>query len=169
MASTLVELTANIVASHAAGKGMTSDDLLQEITKVFATLKQLDADGVVSTEPVAPEQTGPALTMKKAFQNDQVGCMICGKTGFKTLARHLKQAHNLKPREYRKMFNIPADQPLTAKNYSEARREAAASNNLAENLIKARAARAAKAATAAPKAKKAAKVPKAAKKKTAEA
>ena len=82
--------------------------------------------------------------MKKAFQNDQVGCLVCGKTGFKTLTRHLKQAHDLKPGQYRKQFNIPSSQSLTAKNYSEARRKSANENNLAANLEKARAVRAAK-------------------------
>jgi hypothetical protein len=81
--------------------------------------------------------------MKKAFQNDQVGCLVCGKTGFKTLTRHLKQAHDLKPGQYRKQFNIPSSQSLTAKNYSEARRKSANENNLAANLEKARAVKAA--------------------------
>jgi hypothetical protein len=88
--------------------------------------------------------------------------MICGKTGFKTLTRHLKQAHELKPGQYRKQFNIPSSQSLTAKNYSEARRKAANENNLAANLEKARAVRAAKNAAPA-KAQKAVKAEKPAK------
>jgi predicted transcriptional regulator len=111
------------------------------------------------------------MPLKKAFQNDQVSCLICGKTGFKTLTRHLKQAHDLKPGQYRKQFNIPSSQSLTAKNYSEARRKAANENNLAANLEKARAARAAKKAGGAKpqKAKAAAKAPKAAKAKAPKA
>ena len=104
------------------------------------------------------------MSIKKAFQNDQVCCLICGKTGFKTLTRHLKQAHDMKPGQYRKQFNIPSAQSLTAKNYSEARRKAANENNLAANLEKARAVRAAKKDAAKPqKAKAAAKPAKAAK------
>ncbi len=142
MTSSLVELTASIVSSHAVGTAMSSDELVQEITKVFATLKSLETNGaVIETAPTAGT---PTLTMKKAFQNDQVGCMVCGKTGFKTLTRHLKQAHELKPGQYRKQFNIPSSQSLTAKNYSEARRKSANENNLAANLEKARAVRAAK-------------------------
>ena len=152
MTATLVELTANIVSSHAAGTEMSGDDLIQEINKVYATLKKLDSEGV-ATEPV-PTPGAPAMTLKKAFQNDQICCLVCGKAGFKTLTRHLKQAHNLKPGHYRKQFNIPTSQSLTAKNYSEARRKAANDNNLAANLEKARAARAAK-KSAAPKTQKA--------------
>jgi predicted transcriptional regulator len=142
MTTTLVELTANIVTSHASGTKMSGEELLQEIDQVFAALKQLETGTVV--EEVAPEPTGPALTFWKAFQADQVCCMICGKTGFKTLTRHLKQAHNLRPGQYRKQFNIPSSQSLTAENYSETRRKAANEGNLAANLEKARAVRAAK-------------------------
>jgi predicted transcriptional regulator len=142
MTATLVELTASIVASHAAGTELSSDDLILEINKVYATLKQLETAGVAAETAQAP--VAPPMTFKKAFQNDQVSCMICGKTGFKTLTRHLKQAHDLKPGQYRRQFNIPSSQSLTAKNYSEARRKAANENNLAANLEKARAVRAAK-------------------------
>lgn len=142
MTSSLVELTASIVASHAVGTEMSSDELIQEITRVFATLKKLETEG--AAVETAPATGAPALTMKKAFQNDQVGCLVCGKTGFKTLTRHLKQSHDLKPGQYRKQFNIPSSQSLTAKNYSEARRKSANDNNLAANLEKARAVRAAK-------------------------
>jgi predicted transcriptional regulator len=142
MTSSLVELTASIVSSHAVGTEMSSDDLIQEINKVFATLKKLEAEGPAGEAASTP--AAPTLSMKKAFQNDQVGCLVCGKTGFKTLTRHLKQAHDLKPGQYRKQFNIPSSQSLTAKNYSEARRKSANENNLAANLEKARAVRAAK-------------------------
>jgi predicted transcriptional regulator len=163
MTATLVELTAGIVSSHAAGTEMNSDELIQEINRVFTTLKKLEIEGGTAAEgAVAPG--APAMSIKKAFQNDQVCCLICGKTGFKTLTRHLKQAHDLKPGQYRKQFNIPASQSLTAKNYSEARRKAANENNLAANLEKARAVRAAKKDAAKPlKAKDAVKPAKAAK------
>jgi predicted transcriptional regulator len=163
MTATLVELTAGIVSSHAAGTEMSSDDLIQEISRVFTTLKKLETEGGTVAEGTAAPGA-PAMSIKKAFQNDQVCCLICGKTGFKTLTRHLKQAHDLKPGQYRKQFNIPTSQSLTAKNYSEARRKAANENNLAANLEKARAVRAAKKDTAKPlKAKAAAKSAKAAK------
>jgi predicted transcriptional regulator len=120
---------------------MSRDELIQEINSVYATLKKLESEGTTEAVPSAP--AAPVLTMKKAFQNDQVGCLVCGKTGFKTLTRHLKQAHDLKPGQYRRQFNIPTSQSLTARNYSEARRKSANENNLAANLEKARAVRAA--------------------------
>lgn len=137
----LVELAAEIVSSQASNTVMSMDELVQAIEKVHTTLKNLEAG--VEAAPAEPEK--PALTIKQAFKKNEVVCMICGKGGFKALTRHLKQAHDLKPGQYRKQFGIPASQSLTAKNYSEARRAAANENNLAANLEKARAARAAKA------------------------
>lgn len=138
MNATLLELTAGIVSSHAGANEMTSEELVQEINKVYVALKKLESGEALTSSGA------PVMTLKQAFQKDQVCCMVCGKTGFKTLTRHLKQAHDLKPGQYRKQFNIPASQSLTAKNYSESRRAAADQSNLAVNLEKARAARAEK-------------------------
>ena len=130
----LVEIAAQIVASHASSTPMTSDQLILEIGKVHNALKNLEAG-----EPV--EGAGGAktsLTVKEAFKKGEVICMVCGKGGFKTLARHLSTAHSLKPGEYKKRFGIPSKQPLSAKNYSEARRKTALDRGLADNLAKAR-------------------------------
>lgn len=137
----LVELTAEIVSAHAGTCQMTSDEMLLEIQKVHAALKALET-GSVAVE-VAPAVEPPKqLTLKQAFKKDAVVCMICGKS-FTTLKRHLSQAHDMMPGQYRKQFNIPAGMPLAAKNYSEARRQAAHERGLADVLAKAREKRAA--------------------------
>jgi len=143
MAPTLLELAANIVSSHASVSEMTTDELLQEIQRVHATLQKLDS-GAQEEAAIPEEPKVPVMSLKKAFQADQVFCMVCGKGGMKTLARHLAQAHGLKPGEYRKQFSIPKDQPLTARNFSETRKKMAQERGLADNLAKARAVRAAK-------------------------
>ena len=154
MAQTLLELTASIVSAHASMNEMSGEELLQQIKKVHTELLKLEGGAVETTE----EQKAPVISLKKAFQADQVTCMICGKSGMKALTRHLSQVHGMKPREYRKQFNIPSSQSLTAKNFSEARRKMANERGLADNLAKARAVRAAKAAkTPKPKAEKGAK------------
>ena len=142
MAATLLELTTDIVTSHASVSAMSTEDLLQEIQKVYNALQNLEKGGPeIST---AEEVKTPVLSLKKAFQADQVFCMVCGKGGMKTLARHLAQVHGMKPGEYRKQFGIPSGQALTAKNFSEARRKMAQDRGLAENLAKVREIRAAK-------------------------
>lgn len=142
MSNVLVELAATIVSSHASVTVMTTDELLQEIRKVYSALQQLETAG--ATPEAAEEKKAPAMTLRKAFQADQVYCMICGKGGMKTLARHLNQVHGITPREYRKQFSIPASQSLTAKNFSEMRKKTALERGLADNLAKARAVRAEK-------------------------
>ncbi|MBJ6723769.1 MucR family transcriptional regulator [Geomesophilobacter sediminis] len=138
--ASLVEIAAQIVASHASSTPMTSDQLIYEIAKVHSALKGLEAGQPIEAE----EETKPALTVKDAFKKGEVVCMVCGKGGFKTLARHLSTAHQMKPGEYKKKFGIPSKQALSAKNYSEARRKMAQDRGLADNLAKAREVRMAK-------------------------
>ena len=163
--ATLVEIAAQIVASHASSTPMTSEQLIFEIGKVHNALKNLEAGQSVE----GAEEAKPTLTVKEAFKKGEVVCMVCGKGGFKTLARHLSTAHGLKPGEYKKQFGIPSKQALSAKNYSEARRKMAQDRGLADNLAKAREVRMAnieakKAAPGKPaKPAKAVKAPKAAK------
>jgi predicted transcriptional regulator len=153
MSNTLVELTANIVSSHASVNTLTTEELLQEIQKVYETLQKLETTGTAAL-PEAEEKKAPVMTLRKAFQADQVFCMICGKGGMKTLTRHLNQIHGITPREYRKQFNIPATQSLTAKNFSEKRRQTALEMGLADNLAKGRAVRAEQRKAKKPSAKK---------------
>jgi predicted transcriptional regulator len=142
----LLQMTADIVASHASMNELTQTDLLGEIDQVFNKLANL-AGGVEAGEGEAvqigaaePEVMKAAVPLDAAFGTEKVFCMACGK-GMKTLKRHLATAHDMKPGQYRKMFNIPAGTPLVAKDYSEARKKMAQDLNLAERLVKARAAR----------------------------
>jgi predicted transcriptional regulator len=143
--ATLMEMVAEIVSAHASSNQMSSDDLLTELQKVHSTLKSLESGLPVAG---ALADAKPTLTIKQAFKKDEVVCMICGKGGFKTLTRHLNMAHELKPGQYRKQFKIPSSQSLSAKNYSESRRQAALDRGLGDNLAKARKVRAEKIAAA---------------------
>jgi len=140
--ATLLELAAEIVSSHASVTSMSTEELLIEIQKVHAALKSIEAGTEVVVQET--EETKPALTVKEAFKKNEVICMVCGKGGFKTLARHLKQAHGLKPGEYKKQFGIPSKQPLAARSFSQSRREMAQERGLSDVLAKARETRAAK-------------------------
>jgi predicted transcriptional regulator len=140
--ATLLELATEIVSSHASVTSMSTEELLKEIQKVYAALKNLEAGSEVVVAEA--EETKPAITVKEAFKKNEVICMVCAKGGFKTLARHLKQAHGMKPGEYKKQFGIPSKQPLAAKSFSQARREMAQERGLTDVLAKARETRAAK-------------------------
>ena len=148
--ATLLELAAEIVSSHASVTSMTTEELLIEIQKVHTALKNIEAGAEVVVPEI--EEAKPGLTVKEAFKKNEVICMVCGKGGFKTLARHLNQAHGMKPGVYRKQFGIPNKQPLAAKSFSESRRKMAQERGLGDVLAKAREVRAAnlKAKKAAP-------------------
>ena len=142
--ATLIELTAEILKAHASTTPLSTEELITTITKVYNQLRQLESGEAGTAEAFAPEtEEKQSLSIRQAFKPNEVICMICGKGGMKTLTRHLRQVHNLKPGEYRKQFGIPRTQPLTAKKFSEARRAKAKEINLSANLEKARAARAA--------------------------
>jgi predicted transcriptional regulator len=132
--ATLVEIAGQLVAAHAANNNLTIDELLLEIGKVHAALQNLEAGLVME----AGEEVKPSLSVKEAFKKNEIFCMVCGKGGFKTLARHLSTVHQVKPGAYKKQFGIPSGQPLSAKNYSEAKRQMALDRGLADNLAKAR-------------------------------
>lgn len=145
--ATLMEMVTEVVASHASSTPMSTDELLAEIQNVYTTLKKLESGETVA---VGEEEQKPALSAKQSIRKNEVVCLICGKGGMKTLARHLAQAHQLKPGQYRKQFGIPRSQALAAKDFTAKRKEIAGNMNLAANLEKARAARQAKLAAKAP-------------------
>jgi predicted transcriptional regulator len=119
---------------------MTKEELVSELAAVHQALAALEKGEAVPVEVAEEAAAAPAISRKKAFGKDKVVCMLCGKE-MKTLARHLKTAHAMKPGEYRKQFEIPRTQPLAARAYSESRRQMAIDRGLGDNLAKARAAR----------------------------
>lgn len=132
----LIEMAAEIVAAHASTTPMSKEELIAELSAIHKALADLE-QGV---ESGTATEEAPVISRKKAFGKDKVICMICGKE-MKTLTRHLRTAHAMKPAEYRAQFDLPKTQSLVARNYSESRRQMAIDKGLGDNLAKARAAR----------------------------
>lgn len=63
--ATLVELTANIVTSNVSGSGLSADELVAEINKVFVALKTLELTG----SPEFTRHTPPDESMVLAFSS----------------------------------------------------------------------------------------------------
>jgi predicted transcriptional regulator len=135
----LLEMAAEIVASHASTTPMTKEELIAELNDLHQALVAIESGTVLEmvSEDAEADQS-PIVSRKKAFGKDKVVCMICGKP-MKTLARHLKTAHGMTASEYRKQYDIPRTQPLAARAYSESRRQMAIDRGLGENLARARA------------------------------
>ncbi|MBW3558813.1 MAG: MucR family transcriptional regulator, partial [Proteobacteria bacterium] len=109
-------MTADIVAAYAGSRNHVSTaDLPNLISSVHAALSGLGAPSV--QEPVKAE---PAVSIRKAVQPDAITCLACGKR-FKSLRRHIENAHGQTPAEFRAHWALPATFPMVAPNYASAR------------------------------------------------
>jgi predicted transcriptional regulator len=113
----LVELTAEIVAAYVSNHVVPVAELPTLIADVHSALNNTTAPAPVI---VPVEKPKPAVSVRKSVQDDQITCLECGGT-FKSLKRHLMTHHNLSPEDYRDKWDLPADYPMVAPAYAEAR------------------------------------------------
>jgi predicted transcriptional regulator len=113
----LVELAAEIVAAYVGNNPVPQSELPRLIGEVYRSL-----ESAVGGEMPKEEQgeLRPAVTVRKSITSDFLICLEDGKK-FKSLKRHLRSHYNLSPEQYREKWNLPADYPMVAPNYAEAR------------------------------------------------
>ena len=113
----LVDLTAEIVAAYVGKNTVAQTELPKLIGDVHRALF-----GAVSQPAAREEQADikPAVTVKKSLTPDYLICLEDGKK-FKSLKRHLRSHYNLSPEQYREKWGLPADYPMVAPNYAQAR------------------------------------------------
>ncbi len=116
MNENLSDLTATIVAAFVSNNSVQAGDLPGLIESTHAALSRVTL-GKVEAEVV--EQV-PAVTLKKSITPDFLICLEDGKK-FKSLKRHLRTAYNMSPEDYRRKWKLPADYPMVAPSYAEAR------------------------------------------------
>lgn len=119
--SNLIDLAADIVSAYVSNNTVQSTDLAGLIAEVFAALQRTSSG--VAPEPVA-EPLKPAVPLKKSVTPDYIICLEDGKK-FKSLKRHLRTQYNMTPEEYREKWSLPADYPMVAPNYAQARSDLA--------------------------------------------
>lgn len=123
----LTELTVDLLAAFVSNNSVGAKDLPELIASTHAALAALEGSGTAGeAEPeAAPEpEYPPAVSIRKSLgKRDHILSMIDGKP-YKTLKRHLSR-HGLTPADYRARYKLPADYPMVAPAYSEARREVA--------------------------------------------
>jgi predicted transcriptional regulator len=120
----LVELTADIVSAHVSNNSVAIGDVANLVQQVHQALSSLGAP-----EAAGPAKREPVVSAKASVRPDYLTCMACGKK-HKTLKRHIQNAHQLSPAEYRAEFDLPASYPMTAPAYSQKRGELARSSGL---------------------------------------
>lgn len=113
----LVDLTADIVAAYVGNNAVPATDLPHLINDVYRALATAVGAQVEAKPPVEEK---PAVPVKKSVTADYIVCLEDGKK-FKSLKRHLRTHYDLTPEQYREKWGLPADYPMVAPNYAEAR------------------------------------------------
>lgn len=125
-ADLLIELTAEIVAAYVSNNSVAANDLASLITQVHAAL-----GGTAMPIEEVVEKPVPAVTVRRSIQNDHLICLEDGQK-FKSLKRHLMTHHGLTPEQYREKWELPADYPMVAPAYAEARSRLAKESGLGQ-------------------------------------
>ena len=112
--TTLIELTADVVAAYVSNNPVPASDLPALIADVHSALGRARAP---AAEPV-PELK-PAVNPKKSVFPDYLVSLEDGKQ-YKALKRHLTRI-GLTPAEYRAKWGLPNDYPMVAPNYAAVR------------------------------------------------
>jgi predicted transcriptional regulator len=120
----LVSLTSDIVAAYVSNNTVNPAEISSLIASIHQTLNGIVTGAMGPKEEPAPT---PAVPVRKSINPDYIICLEDGKR-FKSLKRHLRTKYNLSPEDYRARWNLPADYPMVAPNYAEAR------SNLAKQM-----------------------------------
>ena len=112
----LLNLTAEIVASHVSHNPVAMDDLPQLIRQVYASLAGV-SEGPGAKSGERPE---PAVPIKKSVTPDFIICLEDGKK-LKMLKRHLMTSYKMTPDQYRMRWGLAPDYPMVAPNYASQR------------------------------------------------
>lgn len=113
----LLVLTAQIAAAWAGANRAPASELPALITSIHAALLALREN---SGSANAPARLQPAVPPHASVQDDFLVCLEDGKK-FKSLKRHLRSRYNMTPQDYREKWGLPADYPMVAPGYAQAR------------------------------------------------
>jgi predicted transcriptional regulator len=117
----LVDLTTSIVIAYLGNHIVPISELTHLIADVHAALSNAVSPIAVAA---AVQKRKPAVAVRKSVHNDHITCLECGEK-FKSLKRHLLTFHRLSPEEYREKWDLPAEYPMVAPTYAEARSQLA--------------------------------------------
>jgi predicted transcriptional regulator len=112
----LLQMATTIVAAHVSKSSVPAADIPRLLTDIYQALSGL-AGGRVAAAAGGQE---PAVAIKKSVTPDYIICLECGRRQ-KMLKRHLRTAYGLSPEQYRERWNLPAEYPMVAANYSKKR------------------------------------------------
>lgn len=111
----LLEQVTEIVCAYVSHNSVSPSDLPALIANTHSALRSLSDNSAVAIA----EELKPAVPIRKSVRPDFIICLDDGKQ-FKSMKRHLAGL-GMTPDEYRAKWNLPADYPMVAPNYSQAR------------------------------------------------
>jgi len=117
--TSLLSLTADIVAAHVSNNSVAVSDVPGLIQKVYGSLSGLGTP--VQEEAPAKE---PAVSVRSSVKPDYIVCLEDGKK-LTMLKRYLRTNFDMTPEQYRTKWNLPSDYPMVAPNYAAKRRDLA--------------------------------------------
>src|SRR5271156_2905144 len=112
-----VELAEEIVAAFVSYNPVPKSELPSLIEAVHSAVERLEK-GPESAPPQV-EAKAPAVPIRRSITPDFLICLEDGKR-FKAMRRHLAGL-GLTPDQYREKWNLPADYPMVASDYSAQR------------------------------------------------
>ena len=115
-----IGLTATIVSAYVSNNSVPAQELSSLINQVHSALARVSSgQGDLPSEPLRP-----AVSVKKSITPEHIVCLEDGKK-FKSLKRHLRTQYGMTPEQYREKWGLPADYPMVAPNYAQARSQLA--------------------------------------------
>jgi predicted transcriptional regulator len=111
----LLRMTTDIVSSFVTNNSIPSESLPDLIRNVHATVSDISGG---AAEPEVKKK--PAVPISKSVTDDFIICLEDGKK-LKMLKRYLRSQFDMSPEDYRRKWNLPADYPMVAPNYSKRR------------------------------------------------
>jgi predicted transcriptional regulator len=126
-----VELAADIVSAYVSNNSVATSDLPALIGDIHSALLRISG----GSGEAPSEVLKPAVPIKKSITPDYIVCLDDGKK-FKSLKRHLRTQYDMTPEEYRERWSLPADYPMVAPNYAQARSQLAKKMGLGQQRRK---------------------------------
>ena|SRR6185312_10663311 len=108
-------MTATVVAAYVSKNVIPASQIAELIEAVYHSFRSID--GGHETSGAIDK---PAVPVKKSITAEYLVCLEDGRK-LKMLKRHLRTSYGLTPDAYRKKWGLPADYPMVAPNYAQAR------------------------------------------------
>ena len=117
-AGELLPLVTEVVTAKLSNGKTPSSEVAALIQSVYQVLNELRTHG---TPAELPE---PAVPIKKSVTPDYIVCLEDGRQ-LQMLKRHLRNAFDMSPEQYRRRWGLPVDYPMVAPNYAKKRSQLA--------------------------------------------